>query len=339
MSTPTAPCLSASFSAELRSTTRHYRISDLGTDDDGSPLLPVAINDRGEICVSVASRRPPGVVRGYHLRPSARVACGIAFGEPPVTCLSNEGHTGGVVGTAPKALRAWASHLGPFGERFWPDSTSSVRGINGSGSITGNVMFDVGEFMFSRAFVCRDGRLAEFVLPPGGGTTFATGINDRGEVIFNASAIGDTGGEAQAWLLGDGSYHEIPGLGGRRTWASAISPCGFVVGHSVNGEGETGAFLWDKEETVDLGTVGHAMSHALGVNDRRTVVGRIVSAFSPSEAFVWTPEHGMALLKDQVELPAWWTMRQAVGVNRAGHIIGTGTMDGAPRGFVLRPSA
>lgn len=338
MSTPTAPSVSETFATDIRSTPQRYRLTDLGTDEDGSPLLPVAINDRGEICVSVASRRPPGVVRGYCLRTSSRIACGIAFGESPVAGLSNASHIAGVAGTAPKAVRAWASHLGSFGERFWPDSTSSARAVNASGSVTGNVLFDLGEFTFSRAFVYREGALAEFVAPPGGGTTFATAINDRGDVVFNASAIGDAGGEAQAWLLRDGRYHEISGLGGRRTWAAAVSPCGFVVGHSSDGEGETRAFLWDGETAVNLGTVGHAMSQAFAVNDDQTVVGSIVSAFAPTEAFVWTAEQGLSFLKDRVELPSWWTLRQAVGINGRGHIIGTGTLDGAPRGFVLRPA-
>lgn len=338
MSTPTAPYVSDSTATDPGSAPQLYRLSDLGTDEDGSPLLPIAINDHGDICVSVASRRPAGIVRAFSLTASARAACGIAFGESPVTCMSNRGHTAGVSGTSPKALQAWASHLGSFGDRFWPDAPSAVRGINASGHITGNVMFDVGEFMFSRAFVYGERGIADFVAPPGGGTTFATGINDAGDVVFNASAIGDTGGEAQAWLLRDGTYHEIRGLGGRRTWASAVAPSGAVTGYSLTSDGDTHAFLWEAGAVTDLGTVGHAMSQALSANRRRVVVGRLISADAPTTAFIWTPELGMSALTDHVELPAWWKLREAVGVNRDGLIIGTGTCDGQPRGFVLRPT-
>jgi hypothetical protein len=81
------------------------------------------------------------------------------------------------------------------------------------------------------------------------------------------------------------------------------------------------------------------MSHALAANDARTVVGRVVDAEAGPRAFRWTPDAGMIALEEIVAAPPGWVLREAVGINREGVIVGVGDRDGLPRGFLLRPAA
>lgn len=321
----------------LPSTPHRYTVIDLGTHLDGTPLLPHALNDAGDVIASAAAAQPAGIVRGFHLNGTLRIPAGIAFGHAPALALSNTGLLAGATGTAPKALRAWASHVGIFGDQLWPESVSTARGINAAGQVVGNVLFDAGDVALSRAFVFSPPTHARLLTPPQGGTTFATAINDAGDVVFNAAPLGAAPGETRAWCLHEQHYIAITSLGGGRAWATAITPGGRVVGHSLTESGETHAFLWEDGVTLDLGSLGSAMSQALAANDQRIVVGRVVDAHAGTRAFRWSPDAGLVLLDELVERRGEWTLQEALAINRDGTIAGKGTLHGRPRGFLLRP--
>lgn len=314
-----------------------YRLTDLGTHLDGAPLLPVAINDDGEICVEAASRYPSGIVRGFCLSGAQRVPAGVAFGQSPVAALGSGGLVAGATGTAPRAIRAWASHIGNFGERLWPDSASQARGINAAGRIVGNVWFDAGETALSRAFLVTPQSPARLLTPPQGGTTVATAINDLGDIALNSSPLGAPAGETHAWLYRDGAYFAIPSLGGGRAWATALSPEGRVAGHSATDDGATHGFLWEDGATTDLGTLPGCATEMLAVNDRRVAVGRVRDPLRGARAVRWSPDLGLVLLSDLVPELTGWHLQEAVGLNRHGEIVGRGLCAGQPRGFLLRP--
>lgn len=318
---------------------RAYRLSLFGTHIDGSALLPVAINDAGDIAVCTHTVHPEDTSRGFCLTGTLRVPSGVANGQRPVNGLSNRGLTAGASGTNTRELRAWASHLGVFGEELWPDSVSVARGVNAKGTVVGNVLFDAGDFTLSRAFMLTPPGHAKFLVPPQGGTTFATGLNDAGDIVFNATPLGAPPAETHAWCLHEGYYLPITSLGGGRSWASAITPSGFIVGHALNEDGATHAFLWADGRTTDLGTHGSATSEALAANDLRTVVGRVTDAAGARRAFRWTPEDRLTLLEDLVNCDEreGWQLHEAVGVNAVGQIVGTGLFRGQPRGWLLTP--
>jgi probable HAF family extracellular repeat protein len=243
----------------------------------------------------------------------------------------------GVTGEGPRELRAWASHLGTFGERHWPDSVSIARGVNAHGLVVGNVLFDAGEFNLSRAFFVAAGAPARFLVPPQGGTTFTTGVNDAGDIIFNATPLGAGPDETQAWCMRHGAYTPIPGFNGAHSWATALSSKGLVVGHARDAAGTTRAFLWQEGHTTDLSMGGACTSEALGVNDHRTVVGRLTDSAGERRAFRWTPEDGLVRLEDLIDDRADWHIEEAVAVNASGTIVGHGLYRGQPRGFQLNP--
>lgn len=318
---------------------RAYQISPLGLHLDGSPLMPVALNDHGDTAVCTHSPGPGDALRGFFLTGMLRVPAGVATGHQPVMCVSSNGLTAGASGAGPRDLRAWASHVGVFGDELWPDSISVARGVNASGLVVGNVLFDAGEFTLSRAFVLTPPGIAKFLIPPQGGTTFATGINDAGDVIFNATPLGAPPEETHAWCLHQHSYIPITSLGGGRSWAAAITPSGLIAGHALTEEGTTRAFLWADGETTDLGTLDGCTSEALGAHDHRTVVGRLTNAAGERQAFRWTPEDGMIRLADLVDGLDGWQLQEAIAINAAGRIVGTGLHYGQPRGFSLTPVA
>ncbi len=314
-----------------------YTLADLGCHLDGSPLLPVAINDSGEIAACAAGSHPAGIFRGFHLAGRLCVPSGVAFGAPPVAALSANGLLAGAAGTAPKALCAWASHRDIFGERLWPGCTSRARSVNARGDVAGDVHFEAGELVLTRAFLLPAAGAARLLTPPQGGTTTAAALNDAGDLAFNATPLGADAGTSRAWLLQEHTYVPIPGLGGGSVWARALTPGGRVVGRAETVDGSQHAFLWEDGTTLDLGAPVRGLSEGLAADDHGVVVGRMIDALGAVRACRWTRETGLQALADVVRLPAGWVLHEAVGINSAGDIVGTGTWFGRPRGFRLRP--
>jgi probable HAF family extracellular repeat protein len=130
----------------------------------------------------------------------------------------------------------------------------------------------------------------------GGTCTFASDLNNKGQIVGASSVKGDT--YQRAFLWQHGSLRDLGGsLGGKSTLAIAVNENGETVG-SANLPGETTfhATLWRHVgRMTDLGTVGSdPCSFAQGVNDKGQVVGDSSPSdcvmFNTSRAFLW--EHG-----------------------------------------------
>ncbi|MBI5767691.1 MAG: hypothetical protein HZA93_07835 [Verrucomicrobia bacterium] len=325
------------FASRADAAAGEYSLTDLGEDDAGAALLPVAINDAGEICA--AAHRAGGLVQGWLVRGAQREPAGTAMCHDPASCLSGNGHLAGTTGAALREVRAWASHLGAFGEKHWPGIASFAHGVNARGDVVGSALFDAGEFGLSRAFLRTAAGGAKFLTPPHGGTAYATAINDAGDVTVNSTPLGASRDDSRAWLLREDCYIALPGLGGRRAWAAAVTPRGRVTGRALTAGGATHAFWWDDGVTTDLGTLEGGASEALAANDQLTAVGRVLRPDGTRRAFRWTPDDGMKWLDTLVSLPRGWTLREAVGVNARGDIIGTAVRRGRARGFLLRTTS
>lgn len=312
-----------------------YTLVDLGVDETGAPFLPVALNDAGDIAVAVHGRNT-GRVHGAVLRGATRERLGEATAREPLVSLSSTGQAAGVSGDAVREWRAWTAHLGAFGEKLWPGAMSEARGINAHGDIVGNLTVDAGEFGLSRAFVRSAAGNVKWLTPPHGGTAFATGINDAGDIVVNSTPLGASRDDSRAWLVRDQCYISIQGLGGRRAWAHALTPHGRVVGRALTAAHGTHAFVWDDGIATDLGAIEEGESEALGANDQLTVVGRALRRDGTRCAFRWTPDEGLKRLDELVGLPRGWTLREAVAINARGDIVGTAAHRGRARGFLLR---
>ncbi len=85
---------------------------------------------------------------------------------------------------------------------------------------------------------------------PGGGTSIASGINDRGQVVGNSETVA---GEdiRHAFLWEDGEMTDLGTLpGGTESIATAINDRGQIVGYSETApeDGYYHAVLWSKRD-------------------------------------------------------------------------------------------
>lgn len=90
----------------------------------------------------------------------------------------------------------------------------------------------------------------------------------------------------------NGRMRELPGLGGRESWASAINNRGQVAGYSKTKARDSHAVLWQNGKVIDVGTLGGAWSYAEAINDRGEIVGSSDTRSGQEHAVLWTRRNG-----------------------------------------------
>ena len=174
----------------------------------------------------------------------------------------------------------------------------------------------------------------------GGTNGFATGANNRGEIVgWAENTVHDPTCvppqvlqfRAVEWGPGPDEIRELPPLPGDTvSAATALNSRGQVVGISGICDRAVGRFsaihavLWQDGHPVDLGSLGGvAWNTPMAIDDRGDVVGfaNATAAAGGSfdvHAFLWTKAAGM---QDLGALPGD-TTSQALGVNDRGEIVG-----------------
>ena len=240
-------------------------------------------------------------------------------------------------------------------------------GINASGVVVGKEFDD--SFTVYRAFV-KDGMGAQYIPLLGGANNAATGLNDSGvivgysdtgagtQVAFRYSSaggvesLGTPVGAASTWANAVNSAGGIAAAAGDSSstspaaflnggWlvlqmpsgylsgeATAISDGGLIVGTLSRGD-ETTAFLWDGDQVKPL----TGLAKAYGVNSAGLVVGT-----SGTSALLYRDSAVFDLNTLLGPAASTWDLQQAVAINDAGWIVGTGVHDGVQRAFLLTPS-
>jgi uncharacterized membrane protein len=315
-----------------------YRLEDLGELAAGVPLLPVALNDEGQIALyghAPERQAKTSCVRGFVRRGAELEERASAIGGVPLTSLSGNGLLAGQQRRGVGPLRAWAAHRGEFGAEFWPEAESSASGVNNVGEVAGHVTF-VSEGRARRRVFLHDGGEPRFMPAPNQSNAFAMALNDSGTVLANCSCgVFETQSQVALWW-GDAVTLIKPEAGGS-LWGTGLTPGGRVCGRLMTVQGNIHAFLQEGGRTYDLNASATHQSEALAANDARVVVGRFMDDNGRREAFRWTPRDGMRALADFVPGATDWVLQKAVAVNAAGWIAGTGLRDGALRGFLLMP--
>ena len=123
----------------------------------------------------------------------------------------------------------------------------------------------------------------------GGNASFATGINDSGQVVGYSYTAGDS--ELRAFLYTNGKMIELPTLGGDYSYGQGygINDSGQVVGDSIPaGDSQPHAFLYTNGQIIDLHTFGGYNSTAYGINDSGQAVGESETAGGSYVAFLYT---------------------------------------------------
>lgn len=317
-----------------------YRLEDLGEIDAGTPLLPVAINDAGDVALYAhpPHRGRAWEIRGFLQQGGSLRPTGQSTGRPPISALSSNGLCAGLgQDDSPHHARAWASHLGLFGAGCWPESESAALSVNRNGTVVGQVLSETNGHLQKLAFRHTPGGRPVHFRPPQGGGSIAVAVNDSEDVLINESPGGLFDFDAQAVLIRNGRRLPLGDLGGGVAAGTALSPEGRVAGRAYSATGHLHAFLWVDGIMYDLNTDANIESDALGLNDSGAVVGGCLSARGGRHAFRWTPAEGMRFLGELVPDLHGWELRRAVGINAAGCIAGIGRCHGNLRGFLLHP--
>jgi probable HAF family extracellular repeat protein len=175
---------------------------------------------------------------------------------------------------------------------------------------------------------------------PGGSASYATAINDRGDIVgySGINAYGPQFRErTQGFAWADGTMHALGALYCRCSFnvrygasrALDIANGGQIVGDSETGRGEdfTHAFVWQENAMSDLGAVvdGSLSSYAFGINDINEIVGTVngrafLARDGSSQELGMLPGHASS---------------DARAINNKGQVIGNSvTADGVSHAFL-----
>ena len=87
---------------------------------------------------------------------------------------------------------------------------------------------------------------------------------------------------------------------------------------------------------TSLGTLGGVNSEAFAINERGQIVGAANTAAGAVRAFLW--QAGVMIdLNTLIPDGSGWVLVSARGISEGGQIVGTGTLNGVTRGFLLTP--
>jgi probable HAF family extracellular repeat protein len=191
--------------------------------------------------------------------------------------------------------------------------------------------------------------------------TYGNGISNSGE-IAGENGYNLYGGYATYWK--NGTATELVGLTGfsQFAWSAAngVNDLGQIAGWSTPYDASgIHAVLWSPSGAIsDLGTLpGDTNSSASKINlfglvigssgdtvvNSTAVLGGHDSGFDigPLEVigrpFIWSALNGMRDLNTLIHPNSGWVLNTAADINVWGQIVGSGTLNGQPRGFLLTP--
>jgi probable HAF family extracellular repeat protein len=233
--------------------------------------------------------------------------------------LDERGEVAGRASTSSSPSHAFAFiHGGIIDLGTLPGKNQSrAQGINDRTQVVG-FSFSARFAADAHAFLWSRGVLADLhpIISLGGNASFASAINDAGNIAGDATTLGDA--EDHAVFLRSGTVLDLGTLGGTSSFCDAVNASDTVVGGSaLPGDDVFHAFLWNGGMT-DLGTLGGSYSESVAINDSGTVVGFSLLAGDQSQhAFLW--REGRLVDLHAPPLPA---SSAALGINNCGQIVG-----------------
>jgi probable HAF family extracellular repeat protein len=260
-----------------------------------------------------------------------------------------------------------------FGEEWWCRFPFHGTGINNLGQVIG-FNYEIGTtYQFEFTWNRRSGmKLFGGSWPP----SSADDISNTGQIVGqNSTSWKFGGGHAASWK--NGLATDLGTLGpavdlsfGYSSLASGVNDLGQIVGWSttapsvyglclldnVSGDCAIHAVLWTAAGSIrDLGTLpGDADSVATKINVFGQVIGSsgntvvVNSEGLPWDSdpplyqvsgrpFIWSQRSGMRDLNSLIASNSGWVLNSASDINIWGQIVGSGTHNGRPRGFLLTP--
>ncbi len=323
----------------------YYTFTDLGVLDGGSSSA-VAINNLGQVAGNASVISPVlGKTEHAFLYADGRmVDLGTPGGTYSQAWAIND--RGDVVGTADSPSPDPSDPYGAGDSRAFNYSDGAMRridalsalsaystgrSVNNAGQIVGDVLL-----LKSAAFVYSGGAvndLGDFGGPTVGGGAYASGINNRGQVVGQADQRVQTGPSSYtidfyAFLYDQGTLTKIGPSG---SFATAINDGGQVVG-AYNLPG--GGFLLSNGVVTDIGS-----GVPNDINNGGIVVGTEYRGSRANGAFVYQDGKHESLNDLLLEPNSGWRLLEANGINDLGQIVGTAQLGGGPNhAYLLTPT-
>lgn len=242
---------------------------------------------------------------------------------------------------------------------YWCDIPVDGASINDVGQFVGYVPTTFDFYAWGLLWTKAKG---ETLFGDSWGPTFIYAISNTGQIVGQDSTINTAEiGQATTWK--NGVETALGTLGGKDnpyygSSANGVNDLGQVVGWSTtdavpccNIFSPVHAILWTPSgEMRDLGALpGDTSSAALKINLFGEVIGSSgntlyafdVGDYSPfsviGRPFIWTERRGMQDLNDLIPSNSGWVLNSVSDLNLWGQIVGEGTRNGQPHGFLLTP--
>jgi len=302
---------------------KHGKITDLGTLEGGYESVATAVNTRGHAVGLAINTIPdayslvgfPTQTRAFRWQNGAMQDLGtLPGGTDAVALLVNE--SGQIVG------QSYTADSIPPPTPSCSDFPLTLHG-----------------FLWEKGKMVDLGTL-------GGSCAFTYSLNNRGQVVGQATLAGDQTSHPYIWDRK--TMIDLGTLGGTYGYATWINDPGAVVGSATDqGDQALLAFLWKHGVISNLGALpGNSCSAADAINSMGQIVGGsgfYAAAFFPActdpveHAVLW--ENGKTLdLNSFVPQGTDLTLNEAFFINERGEISGFGTLsNGDQHAFLLIP--
>jgi probable HAF family extracellular repeat protein len=195
-------------------------------------------------------------------------------------------------------------------------SVTAPRGINSQGNVVGLWYNNSnGQSAIIQGFLWKDGTYTTIDVPGGFGGTFASGINDQGEIVG-----GYYDGKEHGFLYRDGVFTAIDFPGAVQTDAYGINQQGDIVGLYLTGKDAitTHGFLLRKGIFTSIDFPGSLFTRVFDINNRGDIVGGYFDPVNGNHGFVF--EDGTYTT---VDVPGVNLTQEADAINDQREIVGT----------------
>lgn len=313
-----------------------YSITDIGTLPGYQGATASDINNLGQV-VGTARSGTFSPFRAFIWENGTRTDLGTLPGYTASSDASSTNDLGQVVGNSYDRVpnrggwgnRAflWSANNGITDLGTLGGSNSSASAINNLGQVVGSANNTI---RVSRAFrtapnspinPATDDLGIDIGSSSSGGFSGASDINNLGQVV------GYISGNDGSFLWDNGNVTKFTiGVG-------AINDKGQIVGSPAPGLSSAGV-LWDNGVITDLGTLGGS-GGASDINKNGQIVGGVSTARG-FHAYFW--ENGvLSDLNDLIPANSGWELTTATAINDGGQIVGSGTINGQERAYLLTP--